>query len=389
MTISSETPQQAVDSMTAAFASVTGVDPVFVSGDPTLAIFQAASIQFDYLQAVIQTVLALARAQTSTGADLDSWMAQFAFTRLPSTFAEGPVTFSANNPAVNPVNIQAATLTNGVYSGGTVIQVADGSIQYQVIPNTTLSTYNATSNSYVLAAGQTSLTASAQALVAGSAYNVSASALVQIASPLPGIDAVTNGASITNGADPESDAAFRSRFVLYLATLAQATSAAILAAALSVQQGLQVSLVENQNPGGGTVMGAFTAFVDDGSGSPPSQLITNVFNAVNAARAFSVQPFVSAPNITTGIVVITIRVAGGFNPVTVAAAVKSAITTATDALLAGATWYVSTVEGAALSVLGVTSVQPGTTLNGSNADLTPAANFEVRTAVSHITVGTY
>ncbi|HTI81725.1 MAG TPA: baseplate J/gp47 family protein [Acetobacteraceae bacterium] len=390
MTLPTQTPQQMIDSMVASFAASTGIPPVFTSGDALLAFFQTLQVQIEFLQGLISQLVLLTRAQTSTGADLDSWMAQFAFPRLPPTYGDGDVTFGATQPAVNPVSIQAATLVNGVYQGGAVIQTSNGGIQYQVVPDTNNAAYSAATNSYVLAVGQTSVTALVQALTAGSASNVAANALIVIASPLPGINTVTNPAPITNGVDAETDAAFRARFVLYLGTLAKATKSAIVAAAAGVQQGLLINPVENENPQGVTVSGSFTVFVDDGSGDPPTSLIDNVFTAIDAVRAFGVQAFAAGPNVTTATIGLLIRVAENFVTATVIAAVQNSIAASTNQLVAGETLYVSAIIEAALSVPGCAAVNaPTVTINGTAADFTPSAAFEIRTSVPNIAVGTY
>ncbi len=506
MTLPTRTPDQFVSDMTAAFAAQAGVQPVFSSGDPLLAFLQTVSVQLDFLQALAQQIVNLTRAQTSTGSDLDAWMAQFNFARLAATSATTQETFSANQPAAAPVNIQAAALnSSGVYAGGVIVQSSNGGTQYQVVPDTGNPAYSATLNAYVLTAGQSSVTATVQALNAGSASNVAAATLIQIGTPLPGIDSATNASPASNGLDAESDSAFRARFVTYLASLAQATRSAILTAIASVQQGLLVTLVENASPtspactatatiggttlnsgdvvsltftnaavsdfpvtvsytlgasettttvaagltsainanttlaaahvtatsagavvtvsqvgsvgnstlltaavtgtgnetvtfdpatgllSGGGLTGCFTAYVDDGSGDPPGSLLASVFNAVNGARAFGIEAFVSGPVTTLPLAIaITIRVASGYTAATVESAVQNAIAAAVNAMAAGATVFVSSVvEAAALSVAGCQAVRPGTTINGVAADYTPAATVEPRTTISNISTGTY
>lgn len=390
MTLPVKTFDQFVQDQVAAWANAIGITPALTEGDALLAAFEAFAGQLLFIQSQIQLVVALTRAQTSTGADLDSWMAQFSFTRLPATYAEGEVTFAKNQPATSQVLIPAATLSGGVYSGGTLVQTTGGAIQYQVIPDTTQPTYNAGLNAYVLAVGQTSLTASVQALAAGTGYNVSAGQLVQIASSLAGIDSVTNSAAINNGLNAESDAAFLARFPLYLASLAKATEGAILYAATSVQQGLTASALENELPSGATQDGSFTVVVDNGSGTTPSSTVTEVYDAVYAVRAFTVQPFAVAATALTVTIVLGVRIASGYTSATVIANVQAAIANAVNATGVGATLYISTIEGAALSVAGVTSVKPATTtINGAQADLTPTAFQVIKTATTDITVNTY
>lgn len=389
MTLPTQTAAQSVTAQQAAWQAATGIVPVWAAGDPLLALFEAFANQGDFLQAIAATINNLTRAQTSTGADLDSWMAQFYFTRLPATFASTAETFSVLAPPSSPISIPAATLVNGVYTGGTLVQNAAGTVQFQVIPDTTQSAYVAASNSYVLGTTVTSITATVQALTAGSAANLAAGQLSQMASAVPGIASVTNASAIASGLNAESDAAFLARFPGYLASLGQATRTAILAAAADVQQGLSIFPVEQQDNHTNPLLGSFTLYVDDGSGDPPSTLLTNVFNAVNAARAFGIQCFVAGPNVLTATIVLTIRPATGYTISTLGPAVQSAVVAAVQKVATGATLFVSAVEAAALSVAGVAAVRPGTTINAVNADLIPSATQEIRTATADVTVGQY
>ena len=366
--------------MTATWQSETGVTTTFQSGDAMLAFWQSVAIQLDYLQAQINLVLALVRSQTCVGPDLDNWMAQFGFTREAATYGSGPETFSKLTPATSAVQV----------APGTIVQTTGGAIQYQVIADTTQSAWNAAANAYVLNAGQSSMTCTVQALVAGAASNVAAGALGQQGSSIPGIDVVTNAAAISNGINAQSDASFRAAFVAWLSTLAKATKAAILAAINAVQQGLLVTLIENETPSGISQQGCFSAICDDGSGDPPSSLLTAITAAVDATRAFGVQAYVAGPNVLTATIAITVRVASGASETTVNAAVAAAVVAAVDANTAtGAELYVSTCEAAALAVANVVSVQPGTTINGTNADLTPSSIQEIRTTLNNVSVSNY
>src|SRR5690348_5770676 len=103
MTLPTKTFTQFVQDQGASWAASTGQTPVFTSGDVLLALFQAFGLNADYLQALIVQVNNITRAQTSSGADLDSWMNQFNFPRLPATFADGQVTFTKLVAAPNPI----------------------------------------------------------------------------------------------------------------------------------------------------------------------------------------------------------------------------------------------------------------------------------------------
>jgi len=372
-----------VQDMVQSWSNYLDVNPNLQSGDVILAMFQGISSQLVFLEFLAQTVNNLARAATSTGADLDTWMADFGFTRLPGTAATGQVTFSKLSAAANPIPIQA----------GTLVQTIGGAVQYQAVADPTQPTWNASQNAYVLPAGQTSLAATVQALTTGTASNVTAGQLAQIATPVPGIDQVTNGAPITNGLNPESDASFRARFVLYLNSLAKATQAAIVAAIVSAQQGLLYNLLENTAPGGavGAALGEFTAVIDDGSGNPPQSLINLVFNAINAVRGFTILPEVIGPTKVTPSIALTIRVQNGFVATAVQAAVQAAVVGAVNSQTVGTpTLFVSFINEAALSVPGCQAVQPGsTTINGSATDLSLTAFQVARVGTPNVAVGTY
>jgi len=372
--------QQFVDDEVAAWATALGFQPTLQDGDALLAMMQTVASMAVFLQAQVQLVNNLARAQTSTGADLDSFMAQFGFTRLPGQEAEGPVIFS--NPAAASSQILIPV--------GTVVQTVGGAVQYQVVADTNQPTFNAALNAYVLAVGQTSLTATVQALVIGSAYNVTAGQLAQIATPVPGINSVTNTVPIDNGADAESDSAFRSRFVLWINSRFAATYGAIVSAITGVQQNLEYQLEENVDPNGNSHPGEFVAAIDDGTGSPPSSLITAVFNAVNAVRGFTILPQVIAIATVSTTVVLAIRAAAGFTVTGLEAAVENAVAAAINATQIGTGVAADLVVQAALSVTGVASVQLSSVLlNGSNADLVAQVFKGYRTNINNITVGPY
>lgn len=380
MTISTKSIQGFVSDAIATWSARTGTSPVFTEGDPLLAFWQSTAVQFDFLQAQIQIVLAMSRAQTASGADLDSWMGQFNFLRLPATFSTGPETFLRLTPASSQVIVPA----------GAIVQTVGGGAQFTVVADAAQPTWSATANGYALAVGQTSLTATIQALVAGPPGDVTANTVTQFGSSVPGIDQITNPAPITNGIAGETDASLRLRFVLYLATLAKATKAAIQAAAAGVQQGLLIGLLENQQPNGTTLLGSFTVIADDGGGNPPTSLITAVFNAVDITRAFSVQPFVVPPTSIQAVIALAINLVSGAIAATVNTAVQNAIAASVNGLGPGARLNGSAIITAALSVAGVASVNPSSvTINGGSADLIPTIQQEIRTTVASIAVSNY
>ena len=389
MTIPTKSFQQITTDMVATWGSNLGITPVLNQGDFVLALFETVGSQLEFLQAQTLLVLQLTRAATSTGPDLDTWMADFSFTRLPATNAFGPVTFGLLQTSSAPVYVQAATLVNGVYTGGVLVQTVGGAVVFQVIPDTTQPSYSTQSNSYVIPAGGTSVTATVQAVTPGTLGNVAASAISQIASQ-SSVNTVTNLVPFTNGYAAESDSAFRARFVLYLQTLAKATGAAIQAAAQSVQQGVSVTLAENQNAAGAVQLGSFTCYVSDGAATPTAAILAQVYAAVYATRAFCVAPYVVPTTQQAATISVTVRLAANYTLSQVQGPVASAIAAAAAGLLSGQTLYISAVEVAALSVAGVVAVQSGTTtISGVSADLVPTANVVISVSASAVAVGQY
>ena len=291
-----KTQSQFVADMTNAFGGSLGIVPNLIPGqDPELAILEATAAQDVYLEFLLQVIWAAARASTATGPDLDTFVNDFGLTRLPATYAQGPVTLSTLTAPVTPVPIAV----------GTIVQTPGGAIQYQLVADTTQTAWNPALNAYVLQAGQTSITATAQATVAGSVDNVQPGQLTQFGTAVAGVTTVTNTAAITNGLDQETDSALRARFVSYLASLSKATEQACLFAINSVQQGLDTLPLENTNVNLATQYGANLFIVDNGTGAPPSSLLTSVLNALNAVRAFGIQVAVKGPTTTQVSVALT------------------------------------------------------------------------------------
>jgi uncharacterized phage protein gp47/JayE len=312
-------------------------------------------------------VLQTTRAATSIGSDLDTWMADFSLVRLPAVAASGAVTFA-----------RFAPVTTALIPAGTTVRAADASQSFVVTADVTNPAWNAVQNGYLLAAGVASITVPAQASVAGSAGNIQAGAITLIAAALPGVDTVANAAPFQGGLDAESDPAFRTRFQNFLASRSRATPVAIGYAVASIQQGLQYTIQENVSPDGTQRMGNFVVTVDDGSGTPPSGLLSTVYAAVDAVRpigsTFTVQP----PKVVTASISLAISTAPGSVHVAVAAGVQAAITTYVDSLPIGApltlTRLAQLAYDASPAAINVTSIL----LNGSTADLVPPVSGVVK-----------
>src|SRR5579864_4172011 len=90
-------------------------------GSVLRAIIEANAAIVMWVQWLVLLTLQTTRAATSTGADLDSWMADFSLSRLPAVSASGVATFARF----------AATATAYVASG-TIVKTQDGSVSFAV-----------------------------------------------------------------------------------------------------------------------------------------------------------------------------------------------------------------------------------------------------------------
>jgi hypothetical protein len=332
----------------------------FNIGTVLRALGEAVSAQALWLQGLILQMLTLARASTSTGTDLDSWFADFGFARLAASPASGLVTFARFTPtaqAVVPV--------------GAVVQTGDGTQQFTVNLDTTNAAYSAALGGFVLAAGVASINLSVTAVTAGTIANVVIGAISQLAQSVPGVDTVNNAAAFTNGVDAQSDTSARTSFVAYLLSLSKATKIAVGNAITSLQQGLNYTITENFTYGGVYQPGFFYVVVDDGSGTPPSSLITNVYSAIDAVRPFTILFAVFPPVVVNVSVTMSITTAAGFTHSSVVATVVAALQTYIDTLPLGTSLAYSRLAQVAYDAApGAVTNVTGVTLNGGTADVT-------------------
>lgn len=346
----------------------------FVIGSILRAIGEATAWVAMWLQGLILNAIALTRAATSSGSDLDSWCAQFFFTRLPPTAASGQVTFSrftATQQAVVPF--------------GSIVQTGDGTQQYSVVADTSNPAYSATLGGMVIAAGTSSMTCTVVSITPGknsvnlpdASGNVSLGAINALFQSIPGVDTVTNASAYSNGVNAESDGAFRIRFAGYLATLAKATKVAIAGAIAALGANFTSTINENLTYGGVVQMGYFTVVVDDGSGAPPSTTLSTVYNAVDAVRPFTSTFGVFAPLVIQAHVAMTIATTStGAAHATTAALVTTAIAAYINSLKLGQSLSYSRLAQIALDTSSDVVSITAWTLNGATTDLA-ATNLQV------------
>lgn len=337
-------------------------------GSVLRAILEANASVALWLQWLIVQCLATTRLATSSGADCDSFGADFGFARLPAVAATGQVNFARFSPGIAafiPVGTAVSTAGNG--------QV------FLVTADASNISYNAATGMYGLPAGVASLNVPVTASVAGSAGNVQPGAISLLSSAVAGVDIVTNAQALTGGVDAESDASFRGRFGNYLASLSRATNIAIGAAVTGIQQGLSYAIHENVNAAGAAQMGFFVLTVDDGSGNPPASLLATVQQAVDSIRpvgtGFAVQP----PQVTLADVAVSLTTAAGASHAAAVAAVASAIENYIATLPIGGVLSYTRLAQLAFDASGSVTNLSGLLLNGGTSDLVPSAFGVIRT----------
>lgn len=332
------------------------------------SVVEANSTVVLWLQGLILQLLSTTRAATSSLTDLDSFMLDFGVTRLAAVAASGPVTFTRFTPtaqAVIPV--------------GSVVLTADGTQSFTINIDLTNTAYSATLGGFVIAAGVSSISATATAVTPGIIANALIGQIALISGSIPGVDTVTNAAAFVNGVDPESDSALRTRFISYIASLSKATKTAVGNAITSLKQGVVYSLTENLTYAGAAQNGFFYVVIDDGSGAPPSTLLSSASNAIDAVRPVTSTFAVFAPVVVSATIAMTVTTATGYAHAATAALAATAISSYINTLTLGQALAFSRLTQLAYDASpGITNVT-GVTLNGAVLDVIATAQQVIKT----------
>jgi uncharacterized phage protein gp47/JayE len=262
---------------------------------------------------------------------------------------------------------------------GALLKTSDGSLSFSVTADPTISIWQASSSSYVIPAGVTSANLPVTCTTSGQAGNVLAGSVSVIASSLPGVDQVTNASGFTNGLDAESDAAFRSRFQLYIASLSRATVTAVENAIAGVQQGLHARIQENIAADGSARPGSFLVTIDDGSGFPSAALLSSVATAIDLVRPVGTMFTVQAPQVLTVNASLTAATDLTDTAATaLMASIQQNVTTYLNGLAIGRAASVTRVAQCAYAAAPDVDNITGVLLNGLAADAAPAATGVVK-----------
>jgi hypothetical protein len=277
MQLSLLTKTQVVNLMVAevqGYAAQNGVTINCSDGSIVLATINACALIYLWLQWLALSILSASRLSTSTGSDCDTFGNDFSFGRLQGAASSGPVVFSRFTPTLSayvPV--------------GTAIKTTDGSQSFSVLADATNAAWvapNSTypSGAYLLPAGTSSVTVTADNNAVGAAGNIIAGAIGLISTQITGVDTVTNPSAFTNGVNVETDLSYKTRFSLFLPALAKATPIAMESAALGVSQNITCAILNCvATIGGSPVLGSGVIAVDDGSGNTPAATLSAVADA--------------------------------------------------------------------------------------------------------------
>jgi uncharacterized phage protein gp47/JayE len=327
-------------------------------GSVLRALIEANAAIVLWVQWLTLLTLQTTRAATSIGPDLDSWMADFSLARLPAIAATGVATFSRfSGTAVAFVPI------------GTTVKTQDGAISFAVLADPSNLAWQGSLNAYCLATGVMAIDLPITAVVAGLSGNVLSDTITLVASAVPGIDFINNQNATTGGMDPESDAAFRSRFASFFAARSRATIDAIGYAISLVNPELNYVILENVDATGNTRPGNILIIVNDGSGAVADLLFNSLSIAIAAVRpvgtSFSIQP----PQITEVQVSLSLECPSEVSVSTIQSLLQSAIESYINSRTIGTGLSVTRISQLAYQtepqIVNISNV----TLNGQAMDL--------------------
>lgn len=332
--IPTQTRGQFVSNAVTAAQAANDSNLTFQTGSTELALVEGDIANWLWLQAQITVVASAIRLATSKGNDVDTFIADFGLKRLPAVAASGNLTFSRfTNTSQAVVPIGAIAQTSSV-------------IQFTVTLDATNPNYNSSLNGYVIAPGVSSVSVPAQALVAGSAGNVTANTITVIASVIVGVDTVNNTSDFSGGEDIETDDAVKKRFVLFLASLSRATEEALEYALSIVQDGLKYKLIENKDYGtGNTLLGQFYAVISDGNTTANNNLLQNALANLNRYRAFAVAASDYWATTIPVDIVATITVVSGSDSTSIITQANTNVTNYIKALNIGDTLFYNRIAG--------------------------------------------
>lgn len=174
----------------------------------------------------------------------------FNFEKDPASYAAGEVIFSRSGTS-GTINI----------SIGTLVATSDG-LQFETTEAGEITGGNSDSSAIDIIATKT-----------GKLYNVPASTIVVIITPISGVETVNNTSATSGGLDEENDAEFLDRFKDYIEGLSKSNESGLRSGAKGVTGVRSASVIEHFPPSSGYNT---TIYIDDGAGNASQALIDEV-----------------------------------------------------------------------------------------------------------------
>ena len=280
----------------AAFAEATGMEAAG-SGDLAARMYAVAA-QLWGLYVQCDWVNRQCFPQTAQGEYLDLHAQLRGVERREATAAEGVLRFT----------VDAAGSADREIAAGTVCMTA-GLTRFETIEAGTLE------------AGETSVDIRARALEAGSAGNVAAGTILQMAVAPVGVSRCTNPAAFTGGTDREDDETLRARVLETYRRLPNGANAAFYQqGALSFDEVAAAAVIPR--PRG---VGSVDVVVSTAAGAPSAELLEELEDYFEARREIAVDVQVRAPEMETVDVAVQVAAEEGQDAQAVQDAVEAAL----------------------------------------------------------------
>lgn len=253
----------------------------------------------------------------------------------------GLLRFSATPSTVDLVLSRPSPGAAGTIDSGTVVQTPDG-VQFDLDLDC------------VFGAGDTTTSATATALVAGTAGNVVASAILQWgASIFDATITVTNPTPAAGGFDEEDDVQFLGRARAFFPTVARGTLGAIEYAAKQVPGVSVATAIEIENPSTGYPTAIVQLVIGDQNGNATTDMIKAVATMLLGYRACGIYVQVVSGIVFQQAVTWSLTFQTGVNEALAISRVRAVSVAVAQFLAPGATLFRSKLIAAASSVPGV------------------------------------
>ena len=290
------TVDELYNELMAAFAEATGMEAAG-SGDLAARMYAVAA-QLWGLYVQCDWVNRQCFPQTAPGEYLDLHAQLRGVERREATAAEGVLRFT----------VDAAGAADREIAAGTVCMTA-GLTRFETIEAGTLE------------AGETSVDIRARALEAGSAGNVAAGTILQMAVAPVGVSRCTNPAAFTGGTDREDDETLRARVLETYRRLPNGANAAFYQqGALSFDEVAAAAVIPR--PRG---VGSVDVVVSTAAGAPSAELLEELEDYFEARREIAVDVQVRAPEMETVDVTVQVAAEEGQDAQAVQDAVEAAL----------------------------------------------------------------